>query len=157
MYIINASIFYNFGQTSKAIIASILNYDYCYLLFYIYLQVSRYAAVLGPMLGGSFPASVAIYNVVKDSPDWVKFLVFGGVTLGVFAVASGLAATSLGGTRRTALYARFAALIAVTIALCLFTGALCTLFVHPAYMISCACVFSVLIALLDSAWVIFKW
>ena len=58
---------------------------------------------------------------------------FVGVTLGVFAIASGPAATSLGTTTGMTRYARFAALVAVTIALSLFTGVLCTLFGSPAY------------------------
>jgi hypothetical protein len=102
------------------------------------------------------PASVAIYNVIKHSSDLVKLFVFGGLTLGAFAIASGLSATSLGTTPGMAQYARFAALVAITIALSLFTGALCALFVSPWYKIECAVVFAALIALLDIAWMYFK-
>jgi hypothetical protein len=130
---------------------------FLFLCDFIFLQPSRYTAVLGPMFGGSFPASVAIYNLIKDSSDIVKLCVFGGVTLGVFAVASGLAATSLGTTPGTARYARFAALVAITVALSLFTGALCTLFVSQGYTIGCAIFFALLIAVLDMAWIYLEW
>lgn len=122
-----------------------------------FLQASRYTTFLGPMLGGSFPTSVAVYNSLNNSSDLVKLCGFGGITLAVFVISSGLAAGLLGRTAKSACYTRFATLLAVTIVLTLFTWALCTLFSSGIYKAVCGSICGVLILIFVIVWLLCKW
>lgn len=117
----------------------------------------NYTALLGPMLGGSFPASVAVYNLLSKSSDVVKLCVFGGLVLAVFVIMSGLAAGSLGRTARSIWYTRLAALVAVTIVLSLFVAALCSLLSSQAYKAVCGAIGGILIMIFVVSWLISKW
>lgn len=114
-------------------------------------------ACLGPMFGGSFPTSVAVYNLLNNSSDFVKLCGFGGIMLAVFVISSGLAAGLLGRTTKSACYTRFATLIAVTIVLTLFTCALCALFSSAIYKAVCGSICGVLILSFVIVWLFFEW
>ncbi|RLN36118.1 hypothetical protein C2845_PM03G20740 [Panicum miliaceum] len=118
---------------------------------------SKYTALLGPMFGGSFPTSVAVYNLLTNSTDVVKLCGFGGVTLAVFVISSGLAAGMLGTTPGSACYTRFATLAAVTIVLSLFTLALCTIFSSVPYKAACGAICGLLIMILVIIWLVSGW
>lgn len=128
-----------------------------HMLLLFVLQASRYAVILGPMLWGSFAASVVVYNLVRTSTDLVKLFAFGALTLAVILIASGLAAGSFGRSPGTACYSRFATLAAVSISLSLFTCAFCSLFSLAVYKIACAAVFGIFIVLLVIVWLADGW
>ncbi|KAL6880160.1 hypothetical protein ACP4OV_011725 [Aristida adscensionis] len=111
---------------------------------------SRYTALLGPMLGGSLPTSVALYNLVNTatSTDFDKLCVFGGFTLGIFVVVSGLVAGLLGNTPETACYTRIATITAMGIVLVYFTVVLCTMLESISYMAACGLFGALLILIL---------
>ncbi|CAO1949005.1 unnamed protein product [Urochloa humidicola] len=129
----------------------------CFIAAQKNLNPNRYTIFLGPMLGGSFPSSAAVYNFIGGKSDVVKLCGFGGFTLAVFVISSGLAAGLLGRSAKSAGYTRFAALAAVTIVLALFTFGLCSLFTSPWYKGVCGIIFAILITILVLIWLIFEW
>uniref|UniRef100_A0A0A9BGI3 Uncharacterized protein n=1 Tax=Arundo donax TaxID=35708 RepID=A0A0A9BGI3_ARUDO len=109
------------------------------------------------MFGGSFPASAAVYHLLSTHSDLVKLCGFGGITLGVFVISSGLAAGFLGGSPTSVCYTRFATLVALVIVLSLFSCALYTIFDAPVYKTTCAVICGLMIALFVFFWFIFEW
>ncbi|XP_062187847.1 uncharacterized protein LOC133891139 [Phragmites australis] len=120
-------------------------------------NASKYTALLGPMFGGSFPTSAAAYHLLSTHSDIVKLCGFGGITLGVFVISSGLAAGFLGISPGSVCYTRFATLAALVIVLSLFSCALYTIFHSLVYKITCAIVCGVTIAIFMFLWLYFGW
>ncbi|XP_066364284.1 uncharacterized protein [Miscanthus floridulus] len=107
-------------------------------------NASKYTALLGSMLGGSMPTSAALYGLLNASSDLVKLCIFGGITLGVFVISSGLIAGLLGTTNGTVRFTKIATITAVSIVLIFFTVVLCMLFDSDNYKAVCACIFPML-------------
>jgi hypothetical protein len=97
---------------------------FCFLYF---SQASKYSTLLGQLLGGSLPASVAVYHLVHGSSDLVQFFTFGGITLGAFVIVAGLIVGHFGNTPESVLYTKIAIIAVFVILLAFFTIVLCTL------------------------------
>ena len=90
------------------------------------------------------PTSAALYGLLNASSDLVKLCIFGGITLGVFVISSGLIAGLLGTTNGTVRFTKIATITAVSIVLIFFTVVLCMLFDSDKYKAVCACIFPML-------------
>lgn len=139
------------------LVGNILPFYVPYVFLLCFLQASKYTALLGPMFGGSFPTAAAAYHLLSTHSDIVKLCGFGGITLGVFVISSGLAAGFLDTPPRSVCYTRYATLAALVIVLSLFSCALYTIFHSPVYKITCAIVCGVTIAIFVFLWLYFGW
>ena len=77
---------------------------------FFFFQAAKYTGLLLPLLGGSLPASAAVYHLLSSSSNLIKAIVLGMIVLGVLCVSSGLVAGTLGSSQRSLRYCRFATL-----------------------------------------------
>lgn len=71
---------------------------------------SRYTTLLGPLVGGSLPASVALYSLLRTSSVRVRLFLFGLFIIGVFFASSGYAVSSFLSSPCSLQYTKFATL-----------------------------------------------
>lgn len=99
------------------------------------------------------PTSAAMYGLLHASTDFVKLCAFGGITLGVFVISSGLVAGLYGTTPKSIRYTRIATITALVMVLIFFTVGLCTMFHSKPYQVACGVTCSWLISgLLFACW-----
>ncbi|KAK3124527.1 hypothetical protein QOZ80_7BG0587850 [Eleusine coracana subsp. coracana] len=149
------------GQEINQEVAAAAAYAGAWIMCYFSLQkgltptpnASKYTALLGNLLGGSLLASVPLYHLISGSSNLVKFFAFGGITFGIFAVASGLIVGHFGNTPRSVLYTKIATIAAFVILLTFISAGLCTLLSSKGLQAACGCVCGVFILLLAGFWI----
>ena len=100
---------------------------------FFFFQAAKYTGLLLPLLGGSLPASAAVYHLLSSSSNLIKAIVFGMIVLGVLCVSSGLVAGTLGSSQRSLRYCRFATLSSFAILWLLLFFGTCSLFTEVRY------------------------
>uniref|UniRef100_A0A0E0LHI2 Uncharacterized protein n=1 Tax=Oryza punctata TaxID=4537 RepID=A0A0E0LHI2_ORYPU len=119
---------------------------------------TRYAAILGPILGGGLPVAGGVYVFLRSSAVvWIKELVFGLVAMGYCVACTGAIIGSFGRTQGTLQYSRYATMLTFTIIWILLAFGMASLFESSTARIFCGCGGGLLIVGFLFSWIYYGW